>query len=400
MRDDDTTQRAATRWPYMLGSDARASRGNYGYNSSPAFTPTGVSLAAHVVATAPGAPHLNDGRPAGNCNKSQPDDENNICLRELAEDVALEARPSHLGGLETADIPTAAEDMAPEATEDMAPTVGTIRADTKQQAAGTAGPTDTIGTNPGASRQAADYQTEAPTTLNGGTGDIDQQGSSRGAQFEDIMHGLQKELEEKVTATAKKLEIFLGKLDAVLVVTQPWLCRQQQYQDQQQQQQHGQQTEQQHQHWDASASNAPMPASELVSVVTSGSSYAVYWKQQGDEYVVRGDFVLPERAAALKEARGDDKTFASETRKVRLPAAGNNMVASAAASGKEVVLDKPAESSTFKRASLAKEFNVASIHCVPCAGGVLVCVCLRCVCATVWVCSGGARVEGRDLRAL
>jgi len=153
-------------------------------------------------------------------------------------------------------------------------------------------------------------------------------------------------------------------------------------------------------HWDASARNAPMPASELVSAVTSGSSYAVYWKQQGDEYVVRGDFVLPERAAALKEARGDDKTFASETRKVRLPAAGDNMVASAAASGKEVVLDKPAESSTFKRASLAKEFNVASIHCVPCAGGVLVCVCLRCVCATVWVCSGGARVEGRDLRAL
>ena len=150
MRDDDTTQRAATRWPYMLGSDARASRGNYGYNSSPALTPTGVSLAAHVVATAPGAPHLNDGRPAGNCNKSQPDDENNICLRELAEDVALEARSSHLGGLETADIPTAAEDMAPEATVDMAPTVGTIRADTKQQAAGTAGPTDTIGTNPGA----------------------------------------------------------------------------------------------------------------------------------------------------------------------------------------------------------------------------------------------------------
>ena len=124
--------------------------------------------------------------------------------------------------------------------------------------------------------------------------------------------------------------------------------------------------------WDASGRNALMPASELVAAVTSGCSYAVFWKQQGGEYVVAGDFVLPERVAALKAGRGDDKTFASETRKMRLSAVGDNMVASAACSGKEVVLDKPAESGSFKRASLAKEFNVASIHCVPCAGGVLV----------------------------
>ena len=75
-------------------------------------------------------------------------------------------------------------------------------------------------------------------------------------------------------------------------------------------------------------------------------------------------------------------------------------MASAAASVKEVVLDKPAESSTFKRASLAKEFNVASIHCVPCAGGVLVCVCLRCVCATVCsICMCECKVLGARARS-
>ena len=127
-------------------------------------------------------------------------------------------------------------------------------------------------------------------------------------------------------------------------------------------------------HWDVSARNAPCPVSELLSAVTAGSSYVVYWRQQGGEYSVCGDFVLPESIEALKDARGDDKTFVSETRKVQLPAAGDNTVASAAASGKKVVWDNTAESPTFKRASLAKEFNINYMSFVPCAGGVLVCL--------------------------
>jgi hypothetical protein len=127
-------------------------------------------------------------------------------------------------------------------------------------------------------------------------------------------------------------------------------------------------------YWDVSARNAPCPVSELLSAVTAGSSYVVYWRQQGGEYSVCGDFELPESMEALKDEHGDDKTFVSETRKVRLPAAGENMVASAAASDEEVVWDKTAERPTFKRASLAMEFNVNYIRFVPCAGGVLVCV--------------------------
>ena len=57
---------------------------------------------------------------------------------------------------------------------------------------------------------------------------------------------------------------------------------------------------------------------------------------------------------------------------MRLAAGGDNLVAKAASSGTEVVLDNPSASSSFKRADLAKEFNVATVCCMPCAcGGVL-----------------------------
>ena len=84
------------------------------------------------------------------------------------------------------------------------------------------------------------------------------------------------------------------------------------------------------------------------------------------------DFVHPDRAASLKAARGDDKTFASESRAMRLATTGDSMVASVARSGQQAVLDQPGESSSYARAGLAKEFNVASVRVVPCTGGVLV----------------------------
>jgi hypothetical protein len=88
--------------------------------------------------------------------------------------------------------------------------------------------------------------------------------------------------------------------------------------------------------------------------------------------VVAAHFVLPGHKAALKKSRGDDKDFASESRKVRLPIGGGNMVALAASSGKPVVLENPVGSKIFKRGAIAKEFKVTSIRFVPCRGGVLV----------------------------
>ena len=46
-------------------------------------------------------------------------------------------------------------------------------------------------------------------------------------------------------------------------------------------------------------------------------------------------------------------------------------IATAARSGKELVIEDPSTSKTFKRAALAKEFNVGNIHIVPCKDGVL-----------------------------
>ena len=46
-------------------------------------------------------------------------------------------------------------------------------------------------------------------------------------------------------------------------------------------------------------------------------------------------------------------------------------IATAARSGKEMVIEDPSISKTFKRAALAKEFSVSNIHIVPCKDGVL-----------------------------
>ena len=117
------------------------------------------------------------------------------------------------------------------------------------------------------------------------------------------------------------------------------------------------------------------------------------------ESVVRSRFVVDEDFCLTF----DDKHGASMYPLLANPVLLDSQVAQPKAMAQQMVVcrgGRCAAGAKAKRASLAKEFNVASIHCVPCAGGVLVCVCLRCVCATVWVCSGGARVEGRDLRAL
>ena len=113
--------------------------------------------------------------------------------------------------------------------------------------------------------------------------------------------------------------------------------------------------------WGEGARNTPMALDQIAAALDGGASYAILWKVQGEEYVVAADFVRPARALALKAARGDEKTFSSETRGVKIPKSGDNMVATAAASGKEEVLQNPEASSTFKRASLAKEFNVGIV---------------------------------------
>lgn len=119
------------------------------------------------------------------------------------------------------------------------------------------------------------------------------------------------------------------------------------------------------------ARQAIMPKAELETAFNSGATHAIFWWRKGDEFVVGASFVVPERVRALKAARGDDKTYTSESALVKIPADSVGPVATAARSGKEITLEDPAKDSNFKRASLATEFNIKSCHFVPCKDGVL-----------------------------
>merc|ERR1711956_160663 len=106
---------------------------------------------------------------------------------------------------------------------------------------------------------------------------------------------------------------------------------------------------------------------------TAGATHAIFWWRKGDEFVVGASYVIPERVRALKAARGDDKSYTSESALVKIPVDSEGPVATAARSGKEITLEDPTadSNSNFRRASLAKEFNIGTCHFVPCRDGVL-----------------------------
>jgi len=119
------------------------------------------------------------------------------------------------------------------------------------------------------------------------------------------------------------------------------------------------------------ARKAIIPKAELKRAFESGASHAIFWWKQGDDWVVGASYVTPERVRALKAARGDDKSYTSESAAWKLDASGLGPVATAGRSGKEVVIEDPATDSSVKRADLAKEFNIGSCHFLPCKDGVL-----------------------------
>lgn len=100
------------------------------------------------------------------------------------------------------------------------------------------------------------------------------------------------------------------------------------------------------------------------------ATHTIFWKQVGDEYKAGASYVRPDRLAALKAVRGDDKSYTSESIAMSFPASGDGPIAVTARSGKSMTV-KDVSSSKMKRAGLAKEFNVADIHFVPCKDGVL-----------------------------
>merc|ERR1719499_574112 len=89
------------------------------------------------------------------------------------------------------------------------------------------------------------------------------------------------------------------------------------------------------------ARQAIMPKAELETAFNSGATHAIFWWKKGDEFVVGASYVVPERVRALKAARGDDKTYTSESEKTKILADGKGPVATAARSGMGIVLEDP-----------------------------------------------------------
>lgn len=114
-----------------------------------------------------------------------------------------------------------------------------------------------------------------------------------------------------------------------------------------------------------------MPKDELKTAFNSGAVSCIFWQRRGDFFEVAADYVVPERAFALEQKRGDKKTFASESRKFKLPADGSGYVATAARSGKAFTIADAKSDPKLLRHEIAKEFNMGEVHVVPCKDGVL-----------------------------
>merc|ERR1711976_616027 len=65
------------------------------------------------------------------------------------------------------------------------------------------------------------------------------------------------------------------------------------------------------------ARKAIMPKEELQKAFDAGATHVIFWRQDGEEFVVGASYVFPERVRALQASRGDDKTYTSESAKSR-----------------------------------------------------------------------------------
>merc|ERR1719183_2119177 len=72
--------------------------------------------------------------------------------------------------------------------------------------------------------------------------------------------------------------------------------------------------------WKDAYNGAPVPLDGLREAYEGyGSTYSLFWaKGKSGQFEVVSDFVTPARKKALKNRRGDDKSFASECKGLKL----------------------------------------------------------------------------------
>jgi len=111
-----------------------------------------------------------------------------------------------------------------------------------------------------------------------------------------------------------------------------------------------------------------IPRGELRKAFAEGANELIFWKRVGDKYVVRGDYVIPERLRALRQSRGDEESYASRSEELFssfIDAYGTGPIATAQRGGIEVIIKDAASATNFKRKALAQEFGVENVHFVP-----------------------------------
>ena len=123
--------------------------------------------------------------------------------------------------------------------------------------------------------------------------------------------------------------------------------------------------------WEEPPRSPALPLQEMSKAFEmAGASYYMFWQLHGDHFEIVAEYVTATRKEALRKARGDDQTFCSVSRSMKLLASGNGPVATTARTGKKMVVDERTIH-TMRRAALAQQFGIARIHFIPCEDGVL-----------------------------
>jgi len=93
------------------------------------------------------------------------------------------------------------------------------------------------------------------------------------------------------------------------------------------------------------------------------ATYCLLWQPEGDMYVVKKDYTTKARIAAMRKARGDDKLFATESRRFSVPAKGRGPISLAASSGKQVTITDTSRFVFFDRStSVCKCISTWRVH--------------------------------------
>jgi len=120
--------------------------------------------------------------------------------------------------------------------------------------------------------------------------------------------------------------------------------------------------------WETLPDCPVMPKSDMRKGFENlGASYGLFWQKKGDVFEVVADYTTESRRLALAKIRGDDKTFATESRAYNIAVDGDGPIATAWRTGEEGVID---DVSTMKRKDLAKEFGIKRVHFVPTPDGI------------------------------